>query len=122
MRSLTPPSFELVYDAYSALSVGFSLSERTSEHFLHVAVYPRHVNIGLPFGTSLTDTGHRLLGTGARVRHLTLRTRGELRDAGLARLVREAAGHALASATTSPPTYRRLLVKAVYARQRPRRP
>jgi hypothetical protein len=38
VRALTPPSYELVYDAYSALSVGFGFSERSSEHFLHVAV------------------------------------------------------------------------------------
>jgi hypothetical protein len=40
-----PPTYELIYVAYNALSVGFSFSEGTSEHFLHVAVYPRHVNI-----------------------------------------------------------------------------
>lgn len=121
-RSLTPPTYELVYDAYNALSVGFSFSERTSEHFLHVAVYPRHVNLGFPFGTSLRDPLARLQGTGARVRHLSAHTSKDLRDPVLARFVREAASQALSRATTAPPTRRHLLVKAVYARQRPRRP
>jgi hypothetical protein len=121
-RALTPPSYELVYDAYNALSVGFSFNERTSEHFLHVAVYPRHVNVGFPFGISLTDPERRLLGCGSRVRHLTIRTRSDLRDPALARFVREAAEQALARATTPPPARRRLVIKAIYARQRPRRP
>jgi hypothetical protein len=121
-RALTPPTYELVYDAYNALSVGFCFSERTGEHFLHVAVYPRHVNLGFPFGTSLTDPQRRLLGSGARVRHLSVRTASDLRDPELAHFVREAAGQALARATSAPPSRRELLVKAIYAQQRPRRP
>jgi hypothetical protein len=121
-RALTPPSYELIYDAYNALSVGFSLSERPSEHFLQVAVYPRHVNFGFPFGTELTDVSRRLGGTGARVRHLTVRTRVELQDAALARFVRQAVEQALSRATSEPPSRRRQVVKAIYARQRPRRP
>jgi hypothetical protein len=78
---------------------------------------PRHVNIGLPFGTSLSDPHRRLLGTGSRVRHLTVRERSALRDSALARFAREAVGQALASATTLPPLRRRLVMKAIYARQ-----
>jgi hypothetical protein len=121
-RALTPPSYELVYDAYNALSIGFGLSERTSEHFLHVAVYPRHVNLGFPFGTSLSDRGGRLEGDGARVRHLSVHTRSELAEPALAGLVREAVAQAMARATTPPPVRRQTIIKAVYASQRPRRP
>jgi hypothetical protein len=121
-RALTPPTYELVYDAYNALSVGFCFSERTGEHFLHVAVYPRHVNLGFPFGTGLTDPQRRLLGSGARVRHLTVRTASDLRDPVLARFVREAAGQALARVSSAPPPRRELVVKAVYVQKRPRRP
>jgi hypothetical protein len=121
-RALTPASYELVYDAYNALSVGFSLSEKTSEHFLHVAVYPRHVNLGFPFGTSLSDEDGRLKGDGARVRHLSIHTPSDLRDPVLARIVREAVAQALARAVTPPPLRRRTVIRAIYARQRPRRP
>lgn len=122
MRALTPPTHELVYDAYNALSVGFSFSERTSAHFLHVAVYPRHVNIGFPFGTALTDPKGQLQGSGARIRHLTVRVPKDLREPSLAGLVREAAAQARAKMDGPLPQRRRLVVRAVYARQRPRRP
>ena len=121
-RALTPPSYELVYDAYNALSIGFCFSERPSEHFLHVAVYPRHVNLGFPFGTSLTDEDGRLMGQGARVRHLSVHARSDLTDPVLTRLVREAVEQALARALTPPPRRRHLVVRAIYARKRPRRP
>lgn len=121
-RALTPPSYELVYDAYNALSIGFCFSERPSEHFLHVAVYPRHVNLGFPFGTSLTDEDGRLQGQGARVRHLSVHRRSDLTDPVLTRLVREAVEQALARALSPPPRRRHLVVRAIYARKRPRRP
>jgi hypothetical protein len=121
-RALTPPSYELVYDAYNALSIGFSLSQRTSEHFLHVAVYPRHVNLGFPFGTSLSDEDGRLKGEGARVRHLSVHALSDLTDPMLARFVREAVAQALARAVTPPPVRRQTVIRAIYTRQRPRRP
>lgn len=38
IRALVPGCTELVYDAYTALSIGFGSSEKLGDAFLHVAV------------------------------------------------------------------------------------
>jgi hypothetical protein len=86
--------------------VSFSFGERTREHFLHVAVHSLHVDIGFPFGTALRDPDGRLLGSGARIRHLTVRVPKDLLEPTLAVLVREAAAQALAKPVGPPPKQR----------------
>ena len=85
-----PDAAEFIYDASNAVSVGFSLSGKPSEHFVHVATYAGWVNLGFNFGTSLPDPLKRLQGDGNRIRHLRLTGAIDLRDPYLVGLVQEA--------------------------------
>jgi hypothetical protein len=51
----TPRATETIYDAYNAVAVGYSFTGRLKESFCHVAVYPKHVNLGLNRGAELPD-------------------------------------------------------------------
>lgn len=115
VRRIAPGAIELVYDAYNALAIGFSWSDRTGDAFIHVAVYPRHVNIGFNRGVELRDPRGLLQGQGSRVRHVRIEKAADLANQDLARLIRSAAG-------TRKGGTRRLIIKGIYARQRPRRP
>ena len=41
-----PTATEMVWDAYSAVTFGFSYSGRLKEAFIHIASYSSHVNLG----------------------------------------------------------------------------
>ncbi len=68
-----PSANELVFDAYNAVSMAFSLSDKLSDAFCHIAVYPGHVNFGFNRGTELRKSTVRLSGSGQLIRHLTVR-------------------------------------------------
>src|SRR5262245_11517687 len=65
-----PGASELVYDAYNAVTVAYSFSERLREAFCHVAAYRGYVNLGFNRGAALADPEGLLVGTGARIRHV----------------------------------------------------
>jgi len=73
------PCYENIYDAYSAVAMGYGSSQRLSDGICHIAVYERGVNLGFFQGTSLADPEGRLEGTGKRVRHLSLKTQADLK-------------------------------------------
>jgi hypothetical protein len=118
VRALVPGAKELVYDAYNALSISFSASERLNDAFVAVVVYPRHVNLAFHRGSELDDPHRLLVGVGARIRHVDM-DRQTLRDTRLARLVRAAATRAGFVAGSG---RGEVVIKKVYARRRPRRP
>ena len=49
------PCFENIYDAYSAVAIGYGTSDRLSDGVFHIAVYSKHVNLGFNDGASLDD-------------------------------------------------------------------
>ena len=72
------PCYENIYDAYSAVAIGYGSSERFSDGVCHIAVYTRGVNLGFNNGTLLEDPEGTLLGTGKRIRHLSLKSQEDL--------------------------------------------
>lgn len=72
------PCHENIYDAYSAVAIGYGSSERFSDGICHIAVYARAVNLGFNEGASLDDPESALLGSGKRIRHLSLKTQDDL--------------------------------------------
>jgi hypothetical protein len=72
------PCYENIYDAYSAVAIGYGSSERFSDCICHIAVYARGVNLGFNNGASLEDPERALLGTGKRIRHLSLKSQEDL--------------------------------------------
>jgi hypothetical protein len=120
LRARLPEATVLVYDNYNALAVGFAPSEKASQAILSVALYPRWVNVFFLQGHTLDDPEKRLKGSGAVVRHITLRSAGDLDEAYVSALIDQAL------TTAKVPINRtvkgRLIVKSVSAKQRPRRP
>jgi hypothetical protein len=120
LRPLFPGGFELVYDNYNALAVGFSPTGRASDVVVSIAVYPRWVSLFFMRGAALPDPERVLRGGGRQVRHVVLEPVGILESPAIQRLLREAI-------TRSPKSLdkarkRTLVIKSVSTKQRPRRP
>ena len=120
LRTRLPGAVELVYDNYNALAIGFGPSERMSDLIVSVAVYPRWVSLFF-FNPSALDDPERLLrGSGTMVRHLVLSSADDLDRPAVRALLRQAM--AIADVPLDAGQPRRLVIKSVSARQRPRRP
>ncbi len=62
-----PGAYQLVYDNYNALAIGFSPTERTSHAVLSIALYPRWVSLFFLQGIGLPDPSRRLKGSDKQV-------------------------------------------------------
>ncbi len=120
MRSLYPKALELVYDNYNALAIGYSPTEKTSEAIFSIALFPRWVSLFFLQGAGLPDPEKRLKGSGNVAKHVVLPSPESLDDPALRTLMADAT--ARAKVAFPPHGEHRLIVKAVSARQRPRRP
>ena len=101
-----PEAHELIYDAYNAVTAAYSYSGRLAEAFCHVAAYSSHVNLGFNRGAELPDPSGALRGSGARIRHVRIATRADLRAPSLDALLRAAViqGRSLSGAATPKPS------------------
>jgi len=120
VRRLVPGALERVYDAYNALAIGFATGDSLRETFIHVAVYPRHVNLGFNRGVALPDPTGALVGSGSAIRHVRIDEAARMRDPAVAALVRAAAAEAGFRGRRGQRGEIRIV--RIYARRRPRRP
>ena len=74
-----PDSIELLYDAYSAVSAGYSFTGRPSDTFLYVAAYTKRVNLGFYWGALMKDPRGLLQGSGNQSRHIPIEELADLR-------------------------------------------
>ena len=120
MRKRVPGATELVYDNYNALVIGFGATERASDAIFSLAIYPRWVNLFFLQGAKLDDPGKLLQGSGGVVRHILLSDSKRLDDPG----VRDLMDRALAQSPRAidATARRRMIVKSISAKQRPRKP
>jgi len=72
------PCFENIYDAYSAVAIGYGTSDRQRDGIFHIAVYSKHVNLGFNEGATLDDPKGILQGDGKQIRHISLKTPADL--------------------------------------------
>jgi hypothetical protein len=72
------PCCEYIYDAYSAVALGYGPTLRMQDGICHIAVYSKHVNLGFNQGTRLDDPDRLLQGTGKWIRHITFREESDL--------------------------------------------
>ncbi len=72
------PCYENIYDAYSAVAMGYGPTDRMRDGICHIAVYSSHVNLGFNFGATLADPDGILEGSGNQIRHVTINTQGDL--------------------------------------------
>ena len=119
MRKRFPTAFELVYDNYQFLAIGYSATERASDCIASLAVSPKGVALSFYHGATLPDPTGILQGAGNQNRFVRLAGAATLADSAVASLLRAAVGQAR---TPLPTTGRgRTIVKSVSAKQRPRR-
>jgi hypothetical protein len=120
MRKRLPGAVEMVYDNYNALVIGFGPTERASEAVLSIALYPRWINLFFLYGKDLRDPEKLLKGSGNQVRSLVIETAGTLDDPRVQELIEEAVERGRAPFDAS--QKRKLVIRAIAEKQRPRRP
>ena len=118
------PCYENIYDAYSAVAIGYGTSERLSDGIFHIAVYSKHVNLGFNDGATLDDPKGILQGSGNRIRHITIKTPDDLKRREIRSYIRRARENAIVDARkpSQPPPRKPggvvSTVKAVYPKKR----
>src|SRR5262245_17513308 len=120
LRRLIPGAVEMVYDNYNALVIGFGPTERPSEAVISIALYPRWINLFFLNGIELTDPNKILKGNGKFVRHVVLTDASVLEQPEVVKLIRESTR--LAEPPFRKTNPRRLIIKSISAKQRPRKP
>jgi len=119
MRRRLPGAFELVYDNYNALAIGYGPNEKTGQAVFSLACFPRRVSLCFIRGAALEDPEGLLSGGGAQVRFLPLDEPRVLDSPGVRALWDQALAKASAPVGASPG---RTIIKSISAKQRPRRP
>src|SRR5258708_1877113 len=115
-----PEATELIYDAYSAVAVGYSFTGRPSDAFIHIAAYARWVNLGFNYGSQLEDPRKVLQGAGQWVRHVRITDCAEVKNP----LLRAFVKSAIAQADRPDPGLHKRgragksVVRAIYAKKR----
>jgi hypothetical protein len=120
MRARLPGAMQLVYDNYNALAIGFAPSERASEAIFSIALYPRWVTLFFLQGAGLPDPKGLLKGSGKVVRHIVLGSASDLDLPAIQELMAKALRRAEAGIDPAAPG--RIVIRAICAKQRPRRP
>jgi hypothetical protein len=85
-----PEAVESIYDAYSAVAIGFSFTGRLKDGFCHVATYSGYVNLGFNRGVLIADPHKVLVGTGKWTRHIRIAAESDLRRPFLRRYIQDA--------------------------------
>lgn len=119
MRERLPGAIELVYDNYNALAIGFGPTERASELFFSIALYPRWVSLFVMGGIHLPDPEGILKGSGKGVRHIVLEDASTLDKPSVRTIMKLALQRA--PQKLDPKTPNRIVIKSISAKQRPRR-
>ncbi|MGA8013113.1 MAG: hypothetical protein WB949_11865 [Candidatus Acidiferrales bacterium] len=120
MRKRLPNAIELVYDNYNALVIGFGPNERPSDAIFSIAIFPRKVGLCFLQGAKLPDPDKRLKGSGNVVRSVTLNDLSILDDPQIGALIDVALLRA--KVRMDPKQKRKLIIRSISAKQRPRRP
>jgi hypothetical protein len=92
------PCYENIYDAYSAVAIGFGTSDRLRDGILHIAVYTKHVNLGFNEGATLDDPKGILQGDGNRIRHIQIKASEDIERPAVRLYIRRARKKAFADA------------------------
>lgn len=117
------PCHENIYDAYSAVAIGYGPTDRLSDGIFHIAVYSKGVNLGFNQGATLADPSGILEGQGKQIRHIKIRSKADIARPELRVYVRRARRAAIADARKlgePAPKVAGVIstVKAIYARKR----
>lgn len=115
-----PKGFELVYDNYNALAIGYAWADKASACLVSIAGYPRWVTLFFLYGKGLPDPEGLLQGEGVRVRSIRLQSPADLDRPAVRRLLDLALAPHEPDFAAAPPL--QTLVKSVATQRRARRP
>jgi hypothetical protein len=118
LRKRLPRAVEMVYDNYNALVIGFGPTERASEAIVSIVAYPRWVSVCFLQGAHLPDPLGVLIGGGKQVRHIRLDADAAILDTPP---IRALIAEALKFSGEPFDGRKRLVIRAICAKQRPRR-
>ncbi len=120
LRARVPQGYELVYDNYNALAIGYAWADKASASLVSIAGYPRWVTLFFLYGKDLPDPERLLEGDGVRVRSIRLASADDIDQPAVQRLLTLALAPHEAEFAAAPPL--QTVVRAVAAKQRERRP
>jgi len=116
MRELLPGAFEIVYDNYNALAIGFGPTEKTSDAVFSIALYPRYVTLFFLNGAKLRDPKRMLRGSGNQVRNVILESAKDLDSPEVKDFMQQAI--ALSPVEFDASAKGRMIIRSVSAKQR----
>ena len=119
LRKRLPAAHELVYDNYNFFVIGYSPTERPSDAILSIAAGASGVGVCFLRGAKLQDPKKILSGSGNQTRFLRLASADVLAQPEVEALV--AAAIAQSEAPLRPTGRRKLIIRSISAKQRPRR-
>lgn len=114
-----PTAFELVYDNYNALAIGFAATEQTSTVLISLAAFARGVNLYFYYGAHLPDPLKILQGSGTQGRVVRLEGAQTFKQRRVEAIIKASMKYAEPSLARS--GRGKLIIKSISARQRPRR-
>lgn len=92
IASVMPGVTEVVWLKQKTIGYGVG-PKKMSEHFCYLALNKAHVNLGFFYGADLEDPDGILEGTGKLLRHVKLRSIGDVAQPALRSLVERASRH-----------------------------
>ena len=90
MRALVPRGYELVYENYNALGIGYGPGEKGSDAIVSIVAYPRWITLFFLYGANLKDPNSLLQGNGSRVRSIRLESPNDIDRADINQLIARA--------------------------------
>jgi len=120
MRALVPRGYELVYENYNALGIGYGPGEKGSDAIVSIVAYPRWITLFFLYGAKLKDPTFRLRGAGSRVRSIKLDSPNDIDRADIKQLISRAFAPHVARFRECPRL--QLVVKSTASRRRSRHP
>jgi len=119
LRKRLPAANELAYDNYNFFVIGYGPTERPADCILSIAAAANGVGLCFIRGASLPDPHKILLGSGKQTRFIRIESAEVLARPEVEALI----AAALAKSQVSPPpkAKRKLIIRSVSAKQKPRR-
>jgi hypothetical protein len=120
LRARVPRGFELIYDSYNGVGIGYGAVHSYSSPVVSLLAYPRWVTLFFLYGAALDDPDKLLRGTGSRVRSIRLASADALDEPRIGALLEQALQRERAAFAAAPKL--RPYLQSVAAARRPRTP
>lgn len=92
IKKVMPKVVEVAWPTQRIIGYGVG-PKKMSEQFCYIALATHHINLGFYYGADLPDPKGLLEGTGRALRHIKIRSKEQLEDPALYKLVVAASKH-----------------------------